>query len=57
MIQDQFVASLAWQDERSHGNGNRAESLETPRYYAQNPALIKVPADEETIIVLEDVGL
>jgi hypothetical protein len=57
MIQDQFVASLAWQDECCHGNDNSAESLETPRYYAHNPALIKVPADEETIIVLEDVGL
>jgi hypothetical protein len=57
MIRDQFVASLARQDERCHGNGNSAESLKTPGHSAHDPALIKVPADKETIIVLEEVGL
>jgi hypothetical protein len=57
MIRDQFVASLAWQDKRRHGNGDGAESLKAPGYGAHDPTLIKVPAHEEAIIVFEEVGL
>ena len=57
VIRNQLIASLARQDERSHRNGQGAESLKAPGNGAHDPTLVKIPANKEAIVVFEEVGL
>ena len=57
MVGDQLVPALARENECGHGDGEGAGGLEEPAERAHDPALVEVPAGEEAVVVLVEIGL
>jgi hypothetical protein len=57
MIRNQLISPLRRQDLSSHNNRARAEEADTPTNSAKDPRLIEFPADEESVLVIEQVCL
>lgn len=57
MIWNQLVATLRGQNVSRDDHGSRAEQTDAPAHGAENPRLIKLPANKEPVLVVEQICL
>jgi hypothetical protein len=53
MVRNQLIPTLGRQDLASHDNRACAENTQAPANSAKDPGLVKLPADEEPVFVIE----
>lgn len=57
MIWDQFVSAFGGETKGGGGDRDSTDELNRPRNCTHDPTLIKEPAGEESVVVVEEVGL